>query len=174
MYIAHFLSHLHWDHTGDISLFPNAQVILGPGSQELIEKGYPINSEAMVHAFPSDRQVQVLSFENSFPLGSFARAIDFFHDGSLYLLDAPGHMPGHICALARIAPEEFVLLGGDACHATDSYTTDRKISPSNNFDYEVASNTVERLRKMNQEGVEIFIAHDETRLKQKGIYPESL
>lgn len=43
-------------------------------------------------------------------------AIDFYGDGSLYLLDTPGHWPGHICALARTTPDTFVFLGGDICH----------------------------------------------------------
>lgn len=37
-------------------------------------------------------------------------------DGSLYLLDTPGHWPGHICALARTTPDTFLFLGGDICH----------------------------------------------------------
>ena len=46
-------------------------------------------------------------------------AIDVFADGSFYLLDAPGHSPAHICALARTGSSseigsEFVLLAGDA------------------------------------------------------------
>lgn len=58
-----------------------------------------------------------------------SKAIDYFEDGSFYLLDAPGHAIGHICALARvtsslgvIAPgkqheeDSFVLLAGDAVH----------------------------------------------------------
>ncbi|KAJ7695487.1 hypothetical protein B0H17DRAFT_930768 [Mycena rosella] len=40
----------------------------------------------------------------------------FFGDGSLYLLDVPGHLPGHVCALARVTPSSFLFLGGDACH----------------------------------------------------------
>ncbi|SJL12031.1 uncharacterized protein ARMOST_15448 [Armillaria ostoyae] len=37
-------------------------------------------------------------------------------DGSLYILNSPGHQKGHITALARVTPTSFVLLGGDSCH----------------------------------------------------------
>ena len=43
------------------------------------------------------------------------RAIDYFGDGSLYLLDAPGHAVGNLNALVRTsaAPDTFMLLAGD-------------------------------------------------------------
>ncbi len=39
-------------------------------------------------------------------------AHDLYVDGSLYLLDTPGHWPGHMCALARTTPDTFILLEG--------------------------------------------------------------
>ena len=43
---------------------------------------------------------------------------DYFNDGSLYLIDSPGHCVGHLCALVRTTtnPDTFVFLGGDAAH----------------------------------------------------------
>ena len=48
-------------------------------------------------------------------IGKFP-AHDYFADGSFYLLDSPGHAIGHLCALARVTTDTFVLLGGDVCH----------------------------------------------------------
>lgn len=60
-------------------------------------------------------------------LGGF-RAVDFFGDGSFYLLDSPGHAVGHLCGLARTTlagqpagsaggnSDTFMLLGGDVAH----------------------------------------------------------
>lgn len=50
-------------------------------------------------------------------LGQFP-AYDYFQDGSLYILDGPGHCVGHLCALVRtsVDPDTFVFLGGDAAH----------------------------------------------------------
>ena len=50
-----------------------------------------------------------------FKIGPFG-AHDFYGDGSLYLLDTPGHWPGHLAALARTTPDTFLFLGGDMCH----------------------------------------------------------
>jgi hypothetical protein len=48
-------------------------------------------------------------------------AHDFYGDGSLYLLDTPGHWPGHLCALARTTPTTFLFLGGDICHFSGDF-----------------------------------------------------
>jgi glyoxylase-like metal-dependent hydrolase (beta-lactamase superfamily II) len=50
-------------------------------------------------------------------IGQFP-AFDYFQDGSLYLLDTPGHCVAHLCALVRTTanPDTFVFLGGDAAH----------------------------------------------------------
>lgn len=55
--------------------------------------------------------------DNVVNIGSY-RGIDYFGDGSFYLLDAPGHSIGHICGLVRTTrdPDTFVFLGADACH----------------------------------------------------------
>ena len=44
------------------------------------------------------------------------QAIDFFGDGSLYLLDYPVHAVGHINALARTSPDSFIFMGADSFH----------------------------------------------------------
>ncbi|KAH0830966.1 hypothetical protein FOPE_02139 [Fonsecaea pedrosoi] len=60
--------------------------------------------------------------EHSLKIGNF-KAYDYFHDGSFYLLDAPGHTQGHLCALARTTlgtgeggGDTFVMLAGDSVH----------------------------------------------------------
>jgi glyoxylase-like metal-dependent hydrolase (beta-lactamase superfamily II) len=46
----------------------------------------------------------------------FERGVDLFGDGSFFILDAPGHMPGHQMALGRTGRDEWVAMGGDCCH----------------------------------------------------------
>lgn len=56
-------------------------------------------------------------FDRAKRIGPFT-GIDYFGDGSFYLIDAPGHSQGHICGLVRTTsnPDTFILLGADACH----------------------------------------------------------
>ncbi|THH16643.1 hypothetical protein EW146_g4025 [Bondarzewia mesenterica] len=50
--ISHvLLSHVHWDHIGDPAPFTRATFLVGSGSRELLEKGYPEDPEAL---FPRD------------------------------------------------------------------------------------------------------------------------
>jgi hypothetical protein len=54
---------------------------------------------------------------SSLKLGNIP-ALDFFGDGSFYLLDLPGHATGHLGGLARTSsePDTFIFLGADVCH----------------------------------------------------------
>jgi hypothetical protein len=51
------------------------------------------------------------------PFGPFDKALDFLGDGSLWVIQAPGHMVGNLAAAARLANGEWVILGSDCCHS---------------------------------------------------------
>ncbi|KAF7586585.1 hypothetical protein BBP40_008642 [Aspergillus hancockii] len=120
---AIILSHTHFDHIGDPSTFPpSTDLVVGPGIRESCWPGYPTKTEASnLDSDIRDRRVQEVSFDKTaqgvVTIGSFD-ALDYFGDGSFYLLNAPGHSVGHICGLARvtISPDSFVFMGGDSCH----------------------------------------------------------
>ncbi|KAJ7015832.1 beta-lactamase-like protein [Mycena alexandri] len=96
-------SHSHFDHVGDMSKFPNTtELVIGPETGTLTYPQFP-------KRFCVDFAAANLSF------GSLT-AIDYFGDRSFYLLDTPGHLPGHLTALARVTPTSFVHLGGDSFH----------------------------------------------------------
>jgi glyoxylase-like metal-dependent hydrolase (beta-lactamase superfamily II) len=113
-------SHWHWDHTGDPSRFPASTALLvGPGFKKIFSPGYPTNpASPILDSDFAGRELRELSFSDSgVKVGSFS-AIDYFGDGSFYVLDAPGHTLGHINALARVTtnPDSFILMGADTCH----------------------------------------------------------
>lgn len=112
-------SHPHFDHTGDPSLFPNTtSLVVGPGfkSNPLTYPGYPLNPNSTVvqDAFEG-RELVEIEFDTGFEIGEF-KAVDFFGDGSFYLLYGPGHTHDHMCALARTSENKFIFLGADAAH----------------------------------------------------------
>lgn len=191
------LSHVHWDHVGTPSDFPNAEFVVGNGTLHLLAHGggplYPaalFNSDELppdrtrelppVHTneeFPSHTRVTAHEWT---PLAGFPSALDFFNDGSLYIIDAPGHLQGHVNVLARTAPRKWVYLGGDCCHDKRILSGERDIAMyddgrgglrSVHMDTEGAKGTVERVRKLLGEGkvkedgggaveVEVVVAHD--------------
>lgn len=120
-------SHHHFDHTGDPNTFPpSASLIVGPGFRAMLP-GYPTNPESTIlESSLANRQLIELNFDadragdspyKPLNIGSF-QALDYFGDGSFYLLNTPGHAIGHISALARVTsnPASFILLAGDAIH----------------------------------------------------------
>ncbi|KAJ3170397.1 hypothetical protein HDU88_009026 [Geranomyces variabilis] len=112
-------SHSHFDHTGDPSTFPSeTELVVGPGLLAAQFPGFPATPNSPIcetdHAC---RTVRAVAFNDELVINGM-RALDFFGDGSFYLLDAPGHAIGHICGLARTSasPPSFILMGADTCH----------------------------------------------------------
>ncbi|KAJ5712616.1 hypothetical protein N7493_009084 [Penicillium malachiteum] len=114
-------SHWHWDHIGDPSTFPpTTDLIVGPGFKEAMLPAAPTDPDSPLSEDSfKGRNTREIAFEgrNHIKIGRFD-ALDYFGDGSFYLLDSPGHAIGHLCGLARTtaSPDTFVLLGGDVCH----------------------------------------------------------
>ncbi|KAK4451033.1 beta-lactamase-like protein [Podospora aff. communis PSN243] len=111
----------------------------------------------------------------SLPGSHTLRAIDIFSDESIYIIDAPGHLPGHINLLARIAEKKYVYLGGDCCHDARIWTGERGIAMypdgkggirSVHVDTDAARGTLEGVRewvagrRAEGCGVEMVLAHD--------------
>lgn len=95
--------------------------------------------------------------------------LDLFNDGSLLIVNAPGHLLGHINLLARTSPSHRIYMGGDACHDRRILTGEKKIGEWNDAhgqvccihaDRKQAEETIERIRILEKEGIEIIFAHD--------------
>lgn len=101
--------------------------------------------------------------------GNLPRVLDLFHDGSLYIVDAPGHLPGHINLLARTGPLTSVYLAGDACHDRRIMRKERDIGEwlddhghicCIHADKKLAEQTIERIQELESRGVEVIFSHD--------------
>jgi len=172
------LSHVHWDHVGTPSDFPNSEFVVGSGTMHLLAHGggvlYPaeiFNADELPSAptreLPPVRDADALrAFHRQTthtwkPLAGFPASIDFYSDGSLYVIDAPGHLPGHINLLARVAPAKWVYLGGDCCHDPRILSGEKGIAlyddgqgglRSVHADTDEAARTVERATRLLKKG----------------------
>ena len=135
-------SHHHWDHVGDASTFPHSTgLVVGPGFPETYLPGYPKRQDSTL--METDfvgrnlREIDFVKEGDGLKIGRF-NALDYFGDGSFYLLDTPGHSVGHICGLARTSsnPDSFLFMGGDAAHhggefrPTEYLPIPKEINPS--------------------------------------------
>lgn len=174
------ISHLHWDHWGDPTPFTSAEIVLGAESKRALENAYPANPDSLIQGLPPDRKAIFVDFTGSStisPFATFDRAVDFYSDGSLYLVDAPGHMPGHMIALARVAPNSFICLAGDTCHHHEAYKPGTRILSELQYaEIEMARTTVKRLAKLDTgaDNVLVIIAHDAERWKKLPLFPDDL
>jgi hypothetical protein len=75
---------------------------------------------AITHQASRNRTLHEVNFSSSHLQAGAFRAVDFFGDGSFYLLDTPGHAIGHLGGLARTTAspggDTFIFMGGDLCH----------------------------------------------------------
>ena len=80
------LSHVHWYHFGNPSLFKNAKFLHGGDAKALFERGYPADPDSSYPSglLPADR-TEFLDPSNWVAVGPFPRALDYYGDGSLYI-----------------------------------------------------------------------------------------
>lgn len=184
------LSHVHYDHVGRPESFPNAKYFVGAGSTKTMHEGSPgyeislFESDLFEHhevvELPPSSTSDITICDQSIvskdpnhhwrPLGHFPAVLDFFGDGSLWVVDAPGHMEEHINLLARTGPCRWIYLGGDSCHDPRILSGEKGIAEYNDVhgvkkcahsNKTLADETVARMRQLlGVEGFEVILAHD--------------
>lgn len=149
---------------------------MGAAAEEFLKSDlWPQNPEGTVPPFPEGNELVYFDFSATpanrlvAPFATFERASDFYGDGSLYIVDTPGHFTGHLSAVARVAPDAFVFLAGDVCHNRLCYSPGhRLVSEYNYADIEVARKSVQKLADLNRESenVVVILAHEAHRLEE--------
>jgi N-acyl homoserine lactone hydrolase len=113
------LSHYHFDHIGQAAAFPQARLIMGAGDLAALRGTEPGIDRAPLAPWLTGG-------------GAVTEArgdLDIFADGSVVMLNLPGHTPGHHGLLVRLASGP-VLLSGDTYHFTDQ-VAHRGVPPFN-------------------------------------------
>lgn len=156
-------------------MFPAATAWLGPGTTNHCGAGYPSKQDSGMFSElldPAKRIGKVrelsLSQDKWSAYGPFEHGFDFFGDGTLVLCNAPGHIPGNMCAIAKTSRGR-VCLGGDCGHHVRLLTGESGIGQwakeggeltSMHYSIDDARSTLKKLRQLKDEGVVIALAHD--------------
>ena len=144
------LSHYHADHTGNANAFANATWITQKAERDFMfsEKPEGIIAPASYSAL-KDAKTKILDNED----------FDVFGDGTVRLISAPGHTPGHQVLLVKLPKRGSVLLAGDLYHYPEE--REKGILPTFEFNADqsrAARAKVEAL--LEQTKAELWIEHD--------------
>ena len=112
------ISHYHGDHTGQARDFPGARLLMGAADLAAL-RGRPAEAQAdLAHWLSGGGQLTEVQGD-----------LDVFGDGSVVMLNLPGHTPGHHALLVRLASGP-VMLSGDTYHFAEQ-VAHRGVPPFN-------------------------------------------
>jgi N-acyl homoserine lactone hydrolase len=114
------LSHLHADHSGNVGMFRRSTFLVSP-----IDVTWGSSLPTPPTADPA--LVRIVRQSHIEPV-RYDR--DVFGDGSVLMLRAPGHSPGHHVLELKLANSGAVLLSGDLYHTRQAY--EQSLVPSIN------------------------------------------
>lgn len=103
-------SHFHFDHTGNGAQFPGATWILSKAEVDMANANpavFNLSPEFMSTLKTAKQQV-------------IAGDHDVFGDGTVRILKAPGHTPGHQVLALRLQKSGAVMLSGDLYHLREN------------------------------------------------------
>lgn len=110
------LSHLHSDHTGNANEYADAHWIVQRADRDAM---FAINPEGIIvpehFSELQNSDTTILNDED----------YDVFGDGSVMIISAPGHTPGHQVLLVNLPNTGPILLAGDLYHYPEEITTGR-------------------------------------------------
>lgn len=144
------LSHMHFDHIGNVGLFPKATLLM--------------QKEELASAFGPDA-AKFGNDPNKYPtLGANPRQEltgdhDVFGDGSVIIKRTTGHTPGHQSLFIKLQKTGNVVLSGDLAHFTKNWENRRV--PSFNYDKEMSAKSLKDMTAFVKENkAQFWIQHD--------------
>jgi N-acyl homoserine lactone hydrolase len=143
------LSHGHWDHSGNAGLFARSTWIVNP-----LERAAMFDAESRASQAMDD--YGALESAETLPI---SEDHDLFGDGSVVIVQAPGHTPGH-CVLLLFLPEAGpILLSGDLWHMVES-RRDRHV-PTFNTDRDQTLASMDRVEALVASvSARVIVQHD--------------
>lgn len=145
------ISHYHGDHTGQASHFPKAKLIIAAKELAALTATPTPQGAAPTHLAPW--------ITGGAPLLAAIEDVDVFGDGRVVAFHTPGHTPGHMSLMVKLA-SRTVLLSGDLWFDHGQVLTEDMPDWSSSRAETAASR--ERFRRMAyKEDAVVVIQHDE-------------
>ncbi|HJR72241.1 MAG TPA: N-acyl homoserine lactonase family protein [Luteimonas sp.] len=156
------ISHYHFDHIGQAADFPQAKLLIGEGDFAVFGKpGHEERTKLMSPWLRKGAKVEKVK-------GDY----DVFGDGSVVMLDLPGHTPGHHGLLVQLPKRGAVLLSGDVVHLRENMETMGVPSFNTNRADSLAS--MDRFEKLAKNlKATLIIQHEEKDVAKLPVFPEA-
>jgi N-acyl homoserine lactone hydrolase len=157
-YVA--ISHYHGDHTGQASQFPRATLLIGKGDWDVVTdpKSTTIAAPFAKWTTGGGKVEPVIGDK------------DVFGDGTVIMLNTPGHTPGHHSLLVRLKEMGNVLITGDLSHFHENY--DSGGVPTFNTDRAASVASIDRFKKLATNlKATVIIQHDERDVGKLPAFP---
>ena len=144
-------SHMHYDHVGAANLFGASTLLIQDTEFDAAFTGEDTIEffQPALYAGLKDSKRQILDGDH-----------DVFGDGSVVIVDAPGHTPGHQVLLLRLTNFGPLLLSGDLYHFRKSRELRR--APQFNTNAEQTFESMDKVEALvAAEGATFWIEHDQ-------------
>jgi len=161
------ISHLHWDHAGGMKDLRGTRFIINrhEWDEATSRKGIAAGAYIKGQFEGAGLDIQLISTDPSRPYLSFPASYDVFDDGTLILVNTPGHAPGQLGMFINQPSGTRFFLTGDSFYFPDSL--ERRAPKSRIMQAVVkegpeSEETLERLWKLTQDkpDIELVSCHD--------------
>jgi glyoxylase-like metal-dependent hydrolase (beta-lactamase superfamily II) len=157
------ISHYHGDHVGQVDLLWRSTLLIGKGDWEALSDPAkrPANANPLTFTpwITGGAKVEPVAVD-----------LDVFGDGTVVMLNTPGHTPGHHSLLVRLKEKGPVLLSGDLAHFQENY--DSNGVPSFNTDHTYTLGSLDRFKKIAANlKATVIIQHDARDVGKLPVFP---
>ncbi len=103
------MTHLHHDHTGGLHHFPHTEILAAEDGLRAARRQRGLVG-AVPGSWPRWFDPKPFAFDAG-PLGPFARSAGLTRDGSISIVETPGHMVGQVNVIVRGEDVTYILAG---------------------------------------------------------------
>jgi len=158
------ISHYHGDHVGQVASFPQSTLLIGKDEWDALTGVKPnamANPANFAHWIGGGGKVEPVSGDK-----------DVFGDGSVIMLNTPGHTPGHHSLLVKLKGMGNVLISGDLAHFRENY--DSNGVPTFNTERADTLASLDRFKKLAANlNATVIIQHDARDIDKLPAFPAS-
>ena len=156
------ISHYHGDHVGQVSSFPQSTLLIGKGDWDVLndpKSNGTTNPAPFANWISGGGKVEPLPGDK-----------DVFGDGSVIMLNMPGHTPGHHSLLVKLKEMGNVLITGDVSHFRENYESSGV--PTFNTDRAASLASIDRFKKIATNlKATVIIQHDARDVGKLPVFP---